>query len=53
LTALVDEVLEVLRADGAHVRNTENKANGIEDVGFTRAVEAGDRVERFVPRVSY
>jgi hypothetical protein len=35
LTALVNEIL--------------NETNGIENVGFTTAVEAGDRVERFVP----
>lgn len=45
LATLVDEVLEVLRSNGAHVGNSENKANGVQNVGFTRAIEASNRVE--------
>jgi hypothetical protein len=41
--------LKVLSSDRAHVRDAENEANGIENVGFARAVQAGDRIETFVP----
>lgn len=46
--------LEVLRSNGRHVGDSENKANGIENVGFPTAVKASDRVEALIPRsVSY
>lgn len=49
LAALINEILEVLGSHGAHIRNTEDEANGIEDVGFSTTVETGDGIERFVP----
>lgn len=53
LAALVDEILEVLRADGGEVGDAEDEADGVEDVGFSGAVEAGDGVEGFVPARDY
>ncbi len=41
--------LEVLRADGRHVGDAQDEANGVEDVRFATAVQARDRVEALVP----
>lgn len=41
--------LEILRANRGHVGNAENEANGIQNIGLSTAVQAGDRVETFVP----
>jgi hypothetical protein len=38
LTALVDEILEILRSNRAHIRDTEDETDGVENVGFTTAV---------------
>lgn len=32
LSAFVDQILEILGSDGAHVGDSEDKADGIEDV---------------------
>ena len=45
LTLLVDQFGEVAGADLGEVLDSENEADGIEDVGFSGAVEAGDGVE--------
>jgi hypothetical protein len=39
-------------ADGAHVRDAEDEAYRIEDIGLSRAVQASNRVETFVPAKS-
>jgi hypothetical protein len=49
LPALVYQVLLVLRAHLRHVSDTEYETDGIENVGFARAVEASDGVEARVP----
>ncbi len=41
--------LEVLRPDGRHVGNAQNEAYRVEDVGFSAAVQARNRVETLVP----
>ena len=45
LALLVDEFGEVARADLGEVLDAEDEADGVEDVGFAGAVEAGDGVE--------
>lgn len=45
LTLLVDQFGEVAGADLGEILDSENEADGIEDVGFSGAVEAGDGVE--------
>jgi hypothetical protein len=49
LTALVDKILQVLRTNSAHIRDTEDETDGVEDVRFTTAVKASDGVEGFIP----
>jgi hypothetical protein len=49
LPALVYQVLLVLRTHLRHVSDTEHETDGIENVGFARAVEASDGVEARVP----
>lgn len=34
--------LEILRTNGRHVGDTQNKANGIQNVGFAAAIQARD-----------
>lgn len=41
--------LEVLCADGGHVGDAQNEADGVEDVGLAGTVEAGDGVKALVP----
>lgn len=41
--------LEVLCADGGHVGDAQDEADGVEDVGLAGTVEAGDGVEALVP----
>ena len=48
LTLFVDEFGEVAGADLAEVRDSEDEADGVEDVGFAGSVEACDRVEVWV-----
>jgi hypothetical protein len=43
--------LEILGADGGHIRDAQHEADGIEDVGLSGAVEAGDGVEALIPIV--
>lgn len=48
LALLVDELLERGGAHLAEVGDAEHEADGVEDVGFAGAVEAGDGVEQRV-----
>ena len=48
LPTLVDEILQVGGSDCAHVCDTENEADGVEDVGLATAVEARDGVEGLI-----
>jgi hypothetical protein len=48
LALFVDEFGEVAGADLAEVRDSEDEADGVEDVGFAGSVEACDRVEVWV-----
>jgi hypothetical protein len=41
--------LQVLRAHGGHVGNSENEAYCVEDVRFAGTVETSDGVEALVP----
>jgi hypothetical protein len=41
--------LQVLCADRGHVGDAQHEADGVQDVGFAAAVEAGNRVEALVP----
>lgn len=43
--------LEILRSHCRHIRNTKDKADRVQNIRFTTAVEASNRVEAFIPRV--
>lgn len=49
LPAFVDEILEILGSHGRHVCDAEHEANGVEDVGFARAIKSSDCVEGRIP----
>lgn len=38
-----------MRADGGHVGDTQNEADGIQNVGFATTVQASDGIEALVP----
>ena len=48
LALFVDELGQVPRADLGQVRDSQNEADGVEDVGFAGAVQARDCVEVWV-----
>ena len=39
LSAFVNEILEILGSNGAHVGDSEDKADGIEDIRFSGPIE--------------
>ena len=49
LPALVYQILKILSADSAHVRDAENETYWVENVGLSATVQACDGVEAFVP----
>ena len=51
LALLVDELLQRVGAHGREVADAEHEADGVEDVGLARAVEARDGVEEAVEAV--
>lgn len=49
LTAFIDQIHQVVRTDRRHLSDTKHETDGVEDVGFTGAVETRDGVEGRVP----
>lgn len=43
--------LEILRSHCRHIRDTKHKADRVQNIRFTAAVEASDRVETLIPWV--
>lgn len=45
----LEAYLEILCSDSGHVRDTQNKADGIQYVGLATAIKTSDRIKTFVP----
>mmetsp|Transcript_65002 Transcript_65002/g.164753 ORF Transcript_65002/g.164753 Transcript_65002/m.164753 type:complete len:740 (+) Transcript_65002:1548-3767(+) len=50
LTLLVDQLRQVANSDLGQVRDTQDEANRVQDVGLAAAVQTGDRIELLVER---
>jgi hypothetical protein len=45
LATFIDKILLIRCTHGGHVRQPENEGDRVEDVGFARPIQAGNRVE--------